>query len=272
MLNSAIIIFREVLEAALIVTIVLAATRGVANRNRWILAGIGAGVLGALLVASVTEQISMAFEGIGQELFNALILLTAVVMLAWHNIWMARHARALTAHLKQVGQNVASGSLPMYFLATAVGVAVLREGSEIVLFMYGLAAGGNNPLALLIGGLFGLAAGALLGYLLYRGLLRIPVSRLFTVTGWMILLLASGMAANAAMYLSQAGWLPSQPPLWDTSGALSEHSLAGQVFHVVVGYQERPTPMELGFYLVTLTLIAAGMLLVRQSGKQHVSS
>ncbi len=264
MFSTAIIVFREVLEAALVVAVVLAATQGLTGRNRWILGGIASGVLGSLVVASLTQQISMAFEGVGQELFNAAILLTAVAMLAWHNIWMSRHARQLVAHLRQVGSNVTSGQLPIYFLATAVGLAVLREGSEVVLFTEGLAAGGSDSLPMLWGALIGLGAGLVLGALIYFGLVRIPTGHLFTVTGWLILLLAAGMAASAAGFLAQAGWLPMQHPLWNSSELLSQHSVPGEILHVLVGYQDRPTAIQLSFYLTTLVLIAFGMHLSRQ--------
>ena len=264
MFSTAIIVFREVLEAALVVAVVLAATQGLAGRNRWIVGGIAAGLLGSLLVASITQEISMAFAGVGQELFNAAILLTAVAMLAWHNIWMSRHASQLVAHLRQVGSHVSSGQLPIYFLATAVGLAVLREGSEVVLFTQGLAAGGSESLPMLWGAVVGLGAGLVLGALIYVGLVRIPTRHLFTVTGWLILLLAAGMAASAAGYLAQAGWLPVQHPLWNSSDLLSQHSVPGEVLHVLVGYQDRPTAIQLSFYLATLVLIAAGMSLSRQ--------
>ena len=156
MFSSAIIVFSEVLEAALVFTIVLAATQGVLQRNRWVLGGVAAGLLGALMVAAVAKKISATFDGVGQELFNAAILFSAVLMLAWHNIWMSKHAGTLVAHLKNVGNNVASGQLPMYLLAAAIGMAVLREESEVVLFVYGLAAGGSDSVSLLAGCIFGL--------------------------------------------------------------------------------------------------------------------
>lgn len=265
MFSSAIIVFREVLEAALVITIVLAATQGVLQRNRWILGGVVAGLLGASMVAAAAQQISSTFDGVGQELFNAAILFSAVLMLAWHNVWMSKHAGALVAHLKNVGSNVASGRLPMYFLATAIGMAVLREGSEVVLFIYGLAAGGSESGSLLAGSLLGLLLGAAFGALLYFGLLRIPAHRLFTVTGWMILFLASGMSASAAGFLSQAGWLPALRPVWNSGALLSEQSVLGQVLHVLMGYQERPTAIQLSFYLTTFILITLAMYLTKRS-------
>ena len=95
MLPSLLIVFREVFEAGLIVGIVMAVTSGVIGRGRWVAGGVAAGVLGACVVAVFTGGLSQLFSGNGQELFNAGILSFAVVMLGWHNVWMARHGREL---------------------------------------------------------------------------------------------------------------------------------------------------------------------------------
>ena len=213
-------------------------------------------------MALFAGHIADAFAGTGQEMFNAGVLFTAVLMLAWHNIWMSAHARELVGNLRNVGSSVSSGELPLYVLAMAAGLAVLREGSEVVLFLYGIAASGSHVMGMVSGSVLGLAGGVAVGLLLYLGLLRIPTGLLFRVTGWMILLLASGMAATAAGYLIQAGLLPSYPPLWNTSAILSERSVPGQLLHILIGYQARPNVLTLTFYLVTLILIATGMRLV----------
>ncbi|WP_432695719.1 FTR1 family iron permease [Marinobacterium sp. YM272] len=259
MLSAAVIVFREVLEAALIVGILLAATCGLPGRTRWIGAGLLAGLAGACLVAFFAGSITGAFDGFGQELMNAGILIVAVLMLAWHNIWMSHHAKELVAHLKNVSAKITDGTLPLYFLAVASGMAVLREGSEVVLFMYSVAASGSSSSSMLLGSLAGVVAGVLVGRLLYSGLLRIPASRLFQITGWMILLLAAGLAASAAGYLMQAGVMPYRAPLWDSGDILSEKSALGQLLHILVGYQERPTSIQIGVYLVTLFTILTGM-------------
>src|SRR5215472_14333906 len=231
MLGAAIIVFREVLEAALIVGIVLAASVGAPRRGFWVSTGLVSGVLGAVLVALFAAEIAAAAAGIGQELLNAVILLLAVAMLGWHNIWMSRHGRELAATARQVGDDVISGARPLYVLAIVVGLAVLREGSETVLFLYGItAAGGVNAGSLVAGGTLGLAGGVATGVALYFGLLRIPARRLFTVTGWMVLLLAAGMASQAAGFLVQADMLPALgDAVWDTSAVLTDGSLVGKV-------------------------------------------
>ena len=257
------IVLREVLEAALIVGIVLAAARGVPRRGWWVSAGIAAGAVGSLVVAGFAEAIAMALEGIGQEIFNASVLLLACVMLGWHNVWMKSHGRELSAHMQQVGAAVSQGVRPLSLLLVVVGLAVLREGSEIVLFMYGIAAAGADAAEMWVGSLVGLLIGGVIGALMYFGLLRIPTRHLFTVTGWILLLLASGMAAQAAGYLVQGGVLPGLiEPLWDTSGVLSEGGLVGSVLHVLIGYDDQPSAMQVIFYVVAFTAIGTLMRLV----------
>jgi len=260
MLGSAIIVFREVLEAALIVAVVMGASRGVGGRGRWITTGIVAGILGACVVAAFAGRISDALEGRGQEIFNATVLLAAVAMLAWHNVWMSVHGRKLAADMRRLGHDVVIGVKPLSAMLAVTALAVLREGSETVLFLYGLMAGGATRVALLAGGALGLAAGILLGIMLYQGLLRIPLRKFFSVTGWIVLLLAAGLAASAADFLNQAGILPAlSQQLWDSSAVLSQSSLAGQILHVLVGYQDRPSGIGLLFYAITLVTIGGLM-------------
>ncbi|HEY4857296.1 MAG TPA: FTR1 family protein, partial [Xanthobacteraceae bacterium] len=137
MLGALIIVFREVIEAGLIIGIVLAVTRGVPGRGRWVGAGVLAALVGAGLLALFAETIASAFEGAGQELFNAGVLGIAVVMLMWHNLWMAGHGQEMAASMAEVGKAVSAGKRPLAALAMVVGLATLREGSEVVLFLYG---------------------------------------------------------------------------------------------------------------------------------------
>ncbi|HKJ00693.1 MAG TPA: FTR1 family protein [bacterium] len=263
MIPTALIVFREVLEAALVVSIVLAASGGLPRRGLWVSAGVGLGLVGAAVVAVFAGQIASALSGVGQEVFNASVLLLAVVMLGWHNVWMTRHGRELAQHAREMGRAVRTGTRPQYVLAIVTGLAVLREGSEVVLFLYGIAASaGSAGMGMLAGGGIGLLAGAGLGVGLYVGLLQIPMKHLFAVTGWMLLLLASGMAAQAASFLVQAGLLPPLgPALWDTSWLLSERTITGQVLHTLVGYVSRPDGVQLLVYAITLVTIGGLMLL-----------
>ena len=261
MLGSAIIVFREVLEAALIIGIIAAATRNLPGRNIWLLAGITAGALGSVIVASLTGEIAELAEGVGQELFNAGILGVAAMMLAWHNIWMARHGRQLASNARQLGNDVASGGREMSALALVVTLAILREGSETALFLYGLLAGGEQSFASVIGGgAIGLIAGALAGYGLYAGFLTIPARLFFAATSGLILLLAAAMASQAARLLVQADLIPSLAnPLWNSSWFLDNSSLLGRFLHTLIGYEAMPSGIQVVFYTATLILILTGM-------------
>jgi high-affinity iron transporter len=200
-------------------------------------------------------------EGMGQELFDAAILFAAVLMLGWHNVWMARHGRDLASNAAQLGHDVRSGAQPLWALAFAVGLAVLREGSETVLFLYGIAlAGEGGASSLVLGGATGLVLGVAAGTCIYWSLVSIPMRQLFTVTSWLVLLLAAGLASQGAAFLMQVDMLPSLGGnLWDTSFLLSDQSIFGKILRTLIGYTAQPAGIQLVFYLGTLLLIGGLM-------------
>lgn len=265
MLATLIIVFRELIEAGLIVGIIMAATREVPNRGRWVLGGILAGIMGSCLVALFADNLSNAMEGVGQELFNASILVAAVLMLTWHNVWMARHGRALASEMKAVGAAVAAGQRSLVALIIVIGLAVLREGSEVVLFLHGVAiSGGESTAAMMAGGALGLVLGVSISAMMYFGLLRMPTRYLFSVTSWLIALLAAGMAAQAVTFLQQAGTIDIlTQTVWDTSDILPNSSIAGKVLQALVGYVDRPNQLQLAAYATTLMVIFGLMRLFR---------
>jgi len=266
MFGTALIVFREVLEAALIVGIVGAATRGIAGRGRFIAGGLALGVIGSLVVAGGAEAISKLAEGMGQELFNASILGIAVVMLAWHNIWMSVHGRELAADAKKIGGDIRAGAKALSVLLVVIAVAVLREGSETVLFLYGIAISGDTSAqTMMVGGAIGLVGGVAVGWLLFAGLLRIPIRWFFSATSVLVLLLAAGMASQAARFLIQANVLPSlASPIWDTSGIVDNSSLTGKVLQGLIGYDATPAGMQIAFFVVVMASILAGMAWARR--------
>jgi high-affinity iron transporter len=265
MLATLIVVFREVLEASLIVGIVLAATRGLPGRGRWVGAGMAAGALGAGLVAMGADQIAAWVHGYGQELFNATILFAAVFMLGWHNIWMSRHGRQMAREIQDVGAQIREGRRTMAAMAMVCAMAILREGSEVVLFLYSIAvAGGSSTAGMVLGGILGLALGAAFGSALYLGLSRIPARHLFGATSALVVLLAAGLASQGAADLAAADVLPTLGNgLWDSSSLLTERSMIGQVLHVLAGYTARPLGIQVVFYLGTLVVIVALMRWMR---------
>ena len=263
MLPSLLIVFREVFEAGLIIGIVMAVTSSVPGRGLWVAGGVIAGVLGACVVALFTGGLSELFGGSGQELFNAGILGFAVLMLGWHNVWMARHGREMAAEMRAAGHAVVTGSKSLAALAVVVMIAVLREGSEVVLFLYGVAAAqGGADLSMAAGGAVGLVLGAIVCLLTYLGLITIPTRYLFAVTSTLITLLAAGMAAQAIAFLQQANILTVfDETVWNTSWLLSDSSLLGRALHTLIGYVDQPTAMQLIAYAATLAVILVLMRL-----------
>ena len=265
MLGALIIVLRESVEAGLIVGVVLAATRGVPRRGRWVALGVGAGILGACVVAAFAGNLAELFHGSGQELFNATVLFAAVGMLAWHNIWMAKHGREMARDARKLGEEIAHGSRSLAAAAGVVAVAVLREGSEVVLFLYGLVTSEAGHLGPVIsGGFLGLFAGAAVSALIYFGLVAIPMRHFFSATATLITLLAAGLAAQAVSFLQQGGYSDLwSTPMWDTSGLLPEAGWVGKALHTLVGYTDQPTGMQLLAYALTLAGILAVTRVVR---------
>jgi high-affinity iron transporter len=271
MFGASIIVFRESLEAALLIGIIAAATRGLPLRNRWLAIGIGVGLFGSVIVALLTESIAQLANGSGQELFNAAILGIAVLMLGWHNVWMASHGAEMAKNAKRVGQAIHNGTQELSTIAIVVGLAVLREGAETVLFLHGIASSTDGGAAtVILGGTLGLVLGAVAGVTIYAGLLRIPVRWFFSATSTLLLLLAAGLASQMARFLIQGDWLPAMAsPLWDSSGVLPVTSMLGASLHILIGYDAQPSGMQVLFYVATLITIMLGSTWVRHQTYSH---
>ncbi len=263
MYGIATVVFREIIEIALVLGIVLAATRGLPKRGLLVSLGLGLGVLGSFIVFLFTDTIADAVDGMGQEVFNACIMFTAVGFLSWTVIWMKRHGRELAQHLNAVGADVVAGRKSLYVIVAVVAVASLREGAEIVLFTYSQSLIGVSVYDIMLGGLIGLVGGVTVGLMLYFGLLKTVKRHLFTVTSWMLIVLTAGMAAQGANFLIQADIIPAlYPQMWDTSAFLDGGSFIGETMSVLFGYTPRPTGMELLFYVSVLVAVGAAYKLI----------
>lgn len=269
MFGTAIIVFRETLEAALFVGIMAAATRGLAGRSRWLTAGVLAGSAGALALAAGAEQISALADGVGQDLVNATILALALVMLTWHCVWVSNHGARAAAEARALGSSFKQGQRAPWALMIVVALSVLREGAETVLFVAGYATG-SGLTGTLTGALAGVLSGSAIGALIYLGLSRVPLQRMFAVTNTLILLLAASIASQLARALSQAGLINLWgQPLWDTSRVLRMDSPVGTLAHALVGYDAQPSGLQLAFYALALLVIVSGSRWVRASLKRQ---
>ena len=274
MLSAFVIVFRECLEAALIISIVMAASRGIVGRSRSIASGVLAGLTGAILLAFFAGGLANLFGGAGTEIFNAFVLFVAVTMLGWHHVWMGTHGAELAGQSRAISHEVREGARPLSALAVISLVAILREGSETVLFLYGISVdAASSGVHLLVGGALGIACAVLLGVLLYAGLVRIPLKHIFKVTGIILVLIAGGLAAQGTSYLVQGGLLPPLGyDIWDTSGLLSQDRPLGLLLHILVGYIDRPMGIQILAYALTLAVILGVSWLITASGPKRISA
>ncbi len=257
MISSLVIVFREMLEMVLVVGVLMAATRGLSNSRHWIGVGVIGGLIGALFFALFMEQLETSFQGDGEFVFNAVVLFTASTLIAWTVFWMSRHGREVSQRMKQMGSSVMQGELPRTALMIVAFSAVMREGAEAAFFLFGAAQSvAQDGYEMLTGGLLGAAAALLLGTLLYLGLVRIPVNKLFAIAGWLLMLLAAGMASQGVWNLVVIGWLPPLvDPLWNSSALLSQSSLFGELLHVLVGYDDQPSALQVMVFVASLSVM-----------------
>lgn len=273
MFPSALVIFREVLEIVLIVGIILAATKTIPGRLKYVLVGMAAGIFGAGVVAYFIDFISNLAEGTGQEIFNAGILTLASIFIGSTIIWMKNHACETKGNFKKLGDQVASGNVSYFMLSFVIALALLREGAEIVLFTYGALASGQSVASVLTGAIIGFTMGGALGTLLYVGLVRIPMQHFFRVTTGILAFLVAGMMSQAVGYLQSAGELEwFGHVVWNSSGLISDHSIVGQTLKILLGYTSQPTLLQIIIYVLTLGVIIMALILTKKTHEPTIPS
>ncbi len=261
-----IIALREGIEAALIVSILLAYLTQLGRRDRAHLVWWGTGLAVAVSATAGTAIFVLAaeFEGTAEQLFEGLVTLTAVGVLTWMIFWMRRQGARLRSELHQkVDTALVAGGLA---LATIAFTAVLREGVETALFLYAAARGTAVASAgvggQMLGAVLGLVLAVVLGWLLYRGGIRMDLRSFFRVTGAILIVVAAGLFAYGVHELQEAGWLPMLAgTAFDISARLPDDAGVGAVLRGLVGYNADPTVLEVLAWAAYLAVV--GTLFVR---------
>jgi len=256
LLETVVIVLREVVEAALIISILLASNLLFKESQRWIAASIIGGILLSLLQAWKLGWISEQFDGRGQEFVFVVLLMTISACLLWRIADLIMlPARAIPARFY---------GLP---LGIAVALAICREGAEIFIYGYAYTARMDSVFNMILGCAIGAGIGISIGVLCYYLLTSLNRRWLTRALVSMLTLITAGMAVQAIMNLMQAGVIESQLPLWNSSDLIGEASIAGQLLYALMGYEATPTLSQVACYTavvaLVLTIAAARALIER---------
>jgi high-affinity iron transporter len=271
MLKLFVVLFRETLEISIILSIIIAATQNIKNRNIHIYIGIIIGILGAALLAFSTNYISYIFEGYGQEIINAVTLLVAASLIIWTIIWIKVHTKKIVVKIKNKSEQITAGESSLISLSIIVAAIIFREGAEIALFSYGILITtlSNEMFNTILGGIFGFILATLIGFALYKGIITVSGKKLLKVSTLLLSLVAASMASQASTLLVASEVITIfTTPLWNTSQFISQGSVLGILLNNLVGYVEQPTGIEIIFYFGTLITIIA---LSNLANKAHVA-
>ena len=250
LVNSVIIVLREVLEAALMIGVLLAVARHVPTGRRWLLIATLLALGGAVAYARNLVTISAMFDGAGQELLNAAMhfgVFAALVVVVFHVA--RRHGNVREP----------SRVLPAA-MAIAVALAVAQEGSEVFIYVSGFLRVEEFASGVMLGSIAGAGIGFSLAVLFYYALVSQPENRARWIAVILLAFAAANMCIQGTNLLIQADWLPSAGPLWDSSALLGEESLTGQLLYAVAGYEASPSALEAGMYATGFAVILLAAL------------
>lgn len=262
MLSAVIIILREALEAALIISVLLASSKNLLNARRWLIGGMAFGLLGSLLIASNMGSISEALEGTGQELLNTVLL---VVIIIATGIYLCSLVVVGSVAGENSGiDNRSLNRVALVCMITIVALASMREGAEILIYLSVFIVNLQESISIIVGAAIGLGIGLSIGALFYLCIAYLDSRKRRTISNVILILVASGMASEAALFLIQAGYLPSEAPLWDSSDLLAEHSVIGQLLYALVAYEATPTLIQVVTYLGTFLVLTLLIVFVER--------
>lgn len=253
LLNSVILVLQETLEAALLVSVLLAISYRRWQTVTWLPFGLGAGLVLAFVYASQMDVISEWFDYVGQEAVNA-FLQFAIAVPAMLCAWA----------LVRSGQAALSGRQARLFsicACIAVALAITREGSEVLMYLGGFLRAEDHFQPVMIGSLIGFGIGVSTGLLLFYGLLALPAAWTRRAAVFLLALFSGNMLSQAVLQLTQADWIPATQALWNTSGWIPETSIPGQLMYALVGYEATPSPHQVVAYAAGVVLVYAAVWL-----------
>jgi high-affinity iron transporter len=256
MLDAVLLVLREVLEAALIISLLLALSNQFQLQFRWSFFALIIGVLGSWLLAHYAYEIADAAEGTGQELLNAALYFAVVICVIVLGILILSFTYKPAAHnFNNQKLAIRHHSLIYSLFVIIVSFSLAREGSEIWIYLSSFTDKSNLFTSAAIGAAIGAGIGMSLGAITYYVFTFMSKQFFIPIFLIVISLLAGGLSMQIAKQLMQIGLLDSGAPLWDSSFLVSEHSWLGELLYALLGYDSRPAPVQGIFYALTVAPI-----------------
>ena len=259
-LNAVIIVLQEILEASLLISVLLVFTqlfhkiwgKSFSLKTSWVAYSIILGIIGAGLYSHYTPQVSEWFDYVGQEVVNASIHIGSLILLL---------ILAFVVPCKKItGKLMTRSRLTTFCMTGVVLLAIIREGSEIMQYVGGIAGQSGNFTPIVFGGIIGAGIGLSIGVLLYYGLMSLSIKWAYRLGLILLMLIAGNMGSQAVLLLTQADWLPFTPIAWNTSALLAEDSILGHLLYALIGYEATPSILQLVCYLSGMIMIAISPL------------
>lgn len=271
MFAAGLITFRETLEVALVIGILITffTKTKQTSFNKCVWYGVGGGIGLSIILAIVFNTFFGGLTGKTEEIFEGVLMFATAGFLTWMILWVHRQ-KGVAARLQKKAQHHIQKGYPLGIVVLTI-TSVIREGVETVFYLRAVSplAGGGQ----LAGALLGMAVAGGLGYAIFRYSLKINLAKLLQVSGAILLLFAAGLVAHGVHEFQEANLLPifSFDPLLNISHILDNTSLVGGLLRTLFGYTAKPTILELlsyGSYVFLIFLfekITDRMLLAKKA-------
>lgn len=256
MFKIAVVIFRESVEIALLIGVIMAVTKSVVNSRLYIIAGALIGVIGASLFAFFTSMLSVSFGGMGDEIFDSIVMIITVFIIIWAIVWMQGYEYRLKQKLTNLSSKIIDGYTSHFMLTLLISSVILREGTEISLIVYSISSSESHDINDYLYGLgIGAFSGLLVGIIMYLGLTKFSGKYLFKFSSMLLLLIAAGIASEAAAKLTSSGIIMVlSDQVWDSSWLVEDNSAIGRFLNVISGYTAKPNALQIIFYTFTIVM------------------
>ncbi len=272
MFKIAFVVFREGMEIALMLGIILAVTKRIYKSRVDIITGVILGVILASLFAFFIRSLALYWQDVEEEIFNTIIMLMTVIMISWTITWMNGYGTKVRQRFNNLSEKIHNNTASRIMLTLFVTTSLFREGVEIILLIYGITVSSNgsiNHTSYLIGFLGGAFSGILLGSLIYLGLIKFAGKYIFKISEIMLLLIAAGLASEAAGLLTSSGIITMfSEQVWDSSWLVDDKSILGDMLRVILGYNAKPNILQFMFYISTIVFIQMLKILNKLYEKQ----